>query len=244
MNNNIGKMWHECKYSRIYQLLRNVDALRSAVNFVKHIPLVLWEPLICRSNFSDRPFLRQKDPWRYETDPSERQRFDAQTELIDNVRGQILFNCGVEIGCAEGLYTEILAARCASLLVLDNSPIALSIAQRRRQWSSNIQFQKFDLRLEKIPGTFDLIVATGVLEYFGRRRTLVRVRQNLVNALKSQGYLLIETTRSTMAAENSWWAKYFMHGKWLNYFISKDPSLCVVREVLLDRYIITLFKKK
>ena len=244
MTFSIAKMWHECQNSHIFKFLRNVDALRSAVNLIKHIPLVLLEPLLCRASLTDQQFLKQKDPWSYQTSPSERRRFDLQTELLDSVRDQMQFNSGLEIGCAEGLYTETLAERCASLLVLDISATALSRAQSRRSWSNNIQFRKYDLRVDDIPGTFDLIVVTGVLEYFGRRHTLVRVRNNLVKALNPHGYLLIETTRANSAAENSWWAKYFNHGKWRNCFISRHPALFLVRQVLLDEYIISLFRKE
>lgn len=192
---------------------------------------------------ADQEFQYHQDPWRYETNALEQARFSNQTQLLDDVRGDAHFNVGLEIGCAEGLYTESIAERCTSLVVLDISPTALKRTMRRRQWSENVRFGAFDLRCEPLSGKFDLIVVAGVLEYFSRPGTFSRVRDRLAEALNPGGYLLVETTRSNPVVEGSWWGKRLIRGKWINVFMSQHPSLTVVSAVVDASYAITLCRK-
>jgi SAM-dependent methyltransferase len=189
-----------------------------------------------------RPFRDSEDPWSYERNPVERERFRDQTELLDSVRGTEVFGSVLEIGCAGGVYTEILSQRCKSLLALDLSPAALEIAQRRCEPIDWVRFERFDLRLEQIPGKFDLVVVAGVLEYFNRQATMRHVRQKLVEALKPGGYLLVETTRRKQL-ENSWWGRWLRRGRWINEFVGKHPFVSIDRSVLTDSYAITLYRK-
>jgi SAM-dependent methyltransferase len=191
----------------------------------------------------DRDFTDRNDPWKYETNPMEHARFAQQTELLDEVRKGGLFKSGLEIGCAEGRYTETLAERCESLLVLDLSPTALARAQSRRQWPERVRFAAFDLRSDVVPGTFDLIVVAGVLEYFSRPSTLRRIRENLIAALRPNGYLLVETSRWNPIVENAWWGRRLIRGKWINALVSEHPSLTVVSSVMTDSYSIVLCRK-
>ncbi len=174
----------------------------------------------------------------------EKSRFRAQTELLDQARDGCTFEAGLEIGCAEGVFTETLAARCDTLLVLDLSPTALKRTKSRRQWHDRVDFQAFDLRSQTIPGSFDLIVVAGVLEYFNRRRTFFLVREKLAAALSPRGYLLIETTRVNPVVENAWWGRRLIRGKWINTFVSEHPSLEVVASALTGDYSIVLCRKK
>jgi SAM-dependent methyltransferase len=163
-------------------------------------------------------------------------------KLLDAVRKGEMFRTGLEIGCAGGLFTEILAQRCKMLLVLDISPVALGIARRRCQRTGWVRFKTFDLRVEDIPGTFDLIIVAGVLEYFSRPATFFQIRQKIVDALEPGGYLLMESTRRR-PLEDSWWGRRLIRGKWINVFIGQHPSLSVKDEVITDAFAITLFQK-
>jgi SAM-dependent methyltransferase len=202
----------------------------------------LREPLTSGPRAVSRDFARNKDPWNYETNPTERRRFQDQTKLLDAVPNAGVFRAGLEIGCAAGLYTEVLAQRCESLLVLDISPVALELARQRRKWSNCVKFKSFDLRMDEIPGTFDLIVLAGVLEYFNRPGTLFRVREKLIGALKPGGYLLVETTRRPVL-ENTWWGRRLIRGRWINQFISQHPALSAVTVLDTEYYAIALCHK-
>ncbi len=244
MGKSVGRwILSKFKYSRAWYLLRDVSVLRSTVYLGQALSASWREPFSCSPSTVDRHLSQHDDPWDYETNPTEWQRFEDQTELIDRVAQGHKFASGLEIGCAEGLYTELVAERCESLLVLDISQAALAKTRKRRQWTERVQFGVFDLRLETIPGTFDLIVVAGVLEYYSRRRTFLRVREKLAAALKPEGYLLVETTRRYFIIENSWWAPYLIRGKWINEFVSRHPSLRVVSSTVTDSFAITLYQK-
>jgi SAM-dependent methyltransferase len=238
-----GWLWHKFRSSRFWRLLRRVEFLRSGLYLAIELRRSWREPWASSLGTVDRDFAERNDPWRYETNPVEHARFLKQTELLDDVRNGQLFESGLEIGCAEGLYTEILAERCKSLLVLDLSPTALARAQGRRRWSERVRFAAFDLRSEVVPSTFDLIIVAGVLEYFSRPSTLFRIREKLTAALRPNGYLLVETTRVNPIVENAWWGRRLIRGKWINAFISGHPSLTIISSLMTDSYSLTLCRK-
>jgi hypothetical protein len=127
--------------------------------------------------------------------------------------------------------------------VLDISPTALARAQNRRNWFERVQFGAFDLQHDAIPGTYDLIVVAGLLEYFKRPPTLFKIRQKLTEALRSKGYLMIETSRANPLVEDSRWGRRLIRGKWINAFISGHPSLAVIHSTITESYCITLYRK-
>ena len=136
----------------------------------------------------------------------------------------------MEIGSAEGSFTEVLATRCDSLFVVDLSPTALARTQNRCAWGPHIRFSQWNLLSDQVPGAFDLIVATGVLEYFTPRRRFMPARVKLIDALKDGGYLLIESTRSNPIVENSEWGKFLIRGVGINNFVAAHPALSVERQ--------------
>jgi SAM-dependent methyltransferase len=170
--------------------------------------------------------------------------FDSKMLGVCLFRTTILeVNTGLFARCAEGLYTEILAERCELLLVLDLSPTALARTQSRCGWSERVRFNAFDLRNEAIPGTFDLIVVAGVLEYFSRPYTFFRVRKKLTAALRPNGYLLVETTRANPVVENAWWGRRLIRGRWINVFVSEHSSLAIISAATTDSCSITLYRR-
>jgi SAM-dependent methyltransferase len=244
MPSNATNGW-QFRYSWLWTLLREVTFLRSGLYLIIELWRTFRESQTTAPEIFDSIFSAQKDPWMYETNPLENARFLEETAMLDRVREGRLFPSGLEIGCAEGLYTEVLAARCASLLALDFSPTALLRAQNRRQWSERVRFGAFDMRHEPIPGSgnYDLIVLTGVLEYFPRSKTLFKIREKVVAALRVSGYLLVETTRANPVVEDSWWGRRLIRGRWINVFITNHPSLAVVQSTTKESYCITLCQK-
>lgn len=150
--------------------------------------------------------------------------------MLDQVRGIRRFGCALEIGCAEGVFTEILADRCDSLLATDFSEVALARARQRCQWGEHVSFAQMDLRNDPLPGNFDLIVAIHVLEYIKNPLTLRRVRDKLVRGLRSGGYLLIGScTGDNEFRERLWWSRYMLRGgRRINAFVSAHPQLTIM----------------
>lgn len=237
--------WQKFRSSQIWRLLRKVAFLRSGWYLALELERCLRASQTSSMQTVDGVFKDRLDPWDYETNPSEQERFAKQTEMLERVRKNGRpFQRGLEIGSAEGHYTEILAERCESLLVLDLSPTALARTQGRVRWPERVHFSLFDLRDDAIPGTFDLIVVAGVLEYFYRRSTMVKVRQKLVSALRPNGFLLVETTRAEPDVENVWWGRVLVRGKWINVFVSEHPSLITVSSMSSDFCSMVLCRKR
>jgi SAM-dependent methyltransferase len=225
------------------QVLRSISPLRSAVYFALELRRVFGEDGACSKANFDNIFRSTVDPWDYGKSPIVQELFRRETELLDQVRRGKLFPRAVEIGCAEGHFTELLADRCGSLEALELSPTALERARTRRAWSDHIRFSKFDLRRDPLPGRFDLVVVTGVLEYFARRSTFYRVRDKLAAAVVPGGHLMIETTRPPRVIDDSRWAPFLIRGRWINSFIARHSLLRTVDTFMNEHFIITLLTK-
>jgi SAM-dependent methyltransferase len=236
------RLWLRFRYSWLWQTLRRIEFLRTCLYLAMELREV-FRDTYARPEIVDRDFQLQVDTWNYNSNPLQQKRFSHQTEVLDAVRGERRFKRALEIGCAEGVFTEMLAPRCESLLILDISPTALARARTRRAWDSSVRFEEWDLRQDLLPGTFDLIVVASVLEYFRRPNTFRAVRTKLVEGLGTGGYLLVETTRSNPVVENSWWGNWFIRGKWINAFMEEHPALKVVTSVTSDLYVISLYQK-
>ncbi|WP_348263616.1 glycosyltransferase [Telmatobacter sp. DSM 110680] len=172
----------------------------------------------------------QNDPWRYTTNDLEIIRHRGEANMLDRVRGNSRFGCALEIGCAEGVFTEILADRCDSLLATDFLEVALGRARSRRHWGGHITFAQMDLRNDPLPNVFDLIVAIHVVEYIKNPLALRRVREKLVRGLRIGGYLLLGScTGDDEFREGLWWSRYMLRGGYrINRFIADHPALTVV----------------
>lgn len=172
----------------------------------------------------------QTDPWSYTTSSLEILRHRGEAGMLDRVREIRRFGSALEIGCAEGVFTEILAERCDSLLATDFSEVALARARQRCQWGEHVTFAQMDLRNDPLPGNFDLIVAIHVLEYIKNPITLRRVRDKLVHGLRIGGYLLIGScTGDNEFRERLWWSRYMLRGgRRINAFVLAHPQLTIM----------------
>jgi SAM-dependent methyltransferase len=174
-------------------------------------------------------FQRSRDPFDFAGE-AEQLRFKRAEQMLDAVRKGERFPDAIEIGCAEGCFTLMLAPRCERLLAVDFSPTALGRARASCRDLREVEFRRWDLRSEPLPGKFDLIVVGCVLEYILRPRVLRHVRTKLVAALRPAGFLLLGNTLVEPVVEASWWGRRLMRGSWTSRFIVEHPEL-----TLLDR---------
>ena len=150
--------------------------------------------------------------------------------MLDAVRGAARFGKALEVGCAEGMFTEMLAPRCKSLLAADISPVALTRARRRLQGIERVHFAEWDLRVDPVPDTYDLVVIIHALEYIRNPIYVRRARTKLVNSLRPGGYLLVGTMKVAKIYEDAWWGRFFLRsGKRINAFFAQHPALKVVK---------------
>lgn len=241
----LSALWESFRQSRTWRALRKVTFFRSGVYFAIELRRSFLEPRTTSRDSVDAEFRDRVDPFHYDTSPANRTRFLRQKQMLDSARAGRQFANALEIGCAEGHFTEVIAECSQSLLVVDLSSTALARARQRLIWGERVSFREWDLRCGAIPGKYDLIVVTGVLEYFQRRRTFRKIRTSLVAALNPGGYLLLESAVSeNPTVEQAWWSKYLIRGKWINSFVAEHKELEVVETTLLDIFVITLLRKR
>jgi len=229
----------------LWNALRRIAFLRSAVYLAIELLRSLREPGTTSKNYVDSEFKDGPDPFHYETSATNHARFLRQRSMLDSARKGLEFQNALEIGCAEGHFTEILSELSRSLLVLELSPTALARARTRRAWGAGVSFREWDLKNDAIPGKYELIVVTGVLEYFQRRSTFRKIRSSLVSALEPGGYLLLESAVSQNPnVANAWWSKYLIRGKWINDYFARHKELELIENAVLDIFVITLLRKR
>lgn len=209
---------------------------------LKH--LALYTAARARADYEGE-FARGNDPWSFETDPvAGRDRFNRELAMLDAVRGGAPFRRALEIGCAEGGFTELLASRCEELLAVDLLPVALARASARCAWGSHVRFAEWDLRTDPVPGAFDLVVVEGVLDCLCQPWAFRAARDKLVAALVPGGHLLAGNPRDTGVSEGAWWGRRLIRGgKWIDTRISEHPDLSVESTAWHPTYADTLFRK-
>jgi SAM-dependent methyltransferase len=128
-------------------------------------PITRPESAYDRAHFER--FYAKADPWGIGKSENETVKYGLTLDLC----GAGPFDRAVEIGCGEGLFTELLAPRCRSLLALDISSRATHRAQKRLAPHEGVSVRTAALPAEYPDGSFDLVVASDVL-YFWRDEDL------------------------------------------------------------------------
>ncbi|HEV2054414.1 MAG TPA: SAM-dependent methyltransferase [Methylomirabilota bacterium] len=225
--------------------LGRVPFARSTWHLARELErLVLYSAARARAD-DEQEFARTRDPWAFETDPvAGRDRFNRELVMLDAVARGVRFSRALEIGCAEGMFTEALAPRCDQLLAVDISHVALERARARCAWGSHVRFAEWDLRTDPLPGSFDLVVFEGVLDCFCQPWVFRAARDKVVSALVPGGHLLAGNPRQTGVTEGAWWGRFLVRGgKWIDAALSEHPELSVVSRVWEPGYVDTLFRK-
>jgi len=126
------------------------------------------------------------DPWEFETSPYEAAKYARTLDALPAEHfGKIL-----EVGCANGVLTAKLGARCDDLLAVDVSDTALTAAGERCADQPHIRFEKRQLPGEAPDERFDVILLSEVVYYLGRD-DVERLADYLKRALRSGSYLLL-----------------------------------------------------
>lgn len=226
-------------YRRFRSTVGRVACINSAYNlFVALYEYIRdpWREPACFEKHFTTP-----DPWKYETGEG-RERLLKAASLMQSVQ-QGRFRNALEIGCAEGAFTEMLAPCCESLVAVDFAPHALE-RTRQRLRGSHVTFQQLDLRRDPLPGTFDLIIVMDVLDCIFRPAILRRVRNRLVDAMEPGGYLLLVDPRQNASFESSWWGRLLIRGGTnVRAFVACHVSLRLVSEDSTETHVFGLFRK-
>jgi SAM-dependent methyltransferase len=109
-------------------------------------------------------FAGDSDPWRFETSPYERAKYADTIAALGDRRYRAAF----EIGCANGVLTRMLMARCDSLVAIDVSPTAIAKARARCGEGGDVRFAEmaFPRQRPSPDPVFDLVVLSEVAYYW------------------------------------------------------------------------------
>ena len=158
----------------------------------------------------EETFNEKADPWNFEGSADERARFQKTWELVPSSSYRRI----LEIGCAEGHFTEQIAGRFpdADVVAVDLVPLAVDRAKARCVGWPNVRVRCLDVGKEPIDGAYDLIFCMGVLEYGPAFGELDVIRRSIVGALAPGGYLVLETHAAPPDLEERWWARRLLWG--------------------------------
>jgi 2-polyprenyl-3-methyl-5-hydroxy-6-metoxy-1,4-benzoquinol methylase len=128
------------------------------------VNLRLWWQRFKTRRKMNRVFARGADPYDYAHKPYELARLAAMEAALGGRR----YKNALEVGCAEGIFTERLSAAADLVIALDISKVALDRARARCQ-GRPVSFVESDLR-DWAPDarTFDVVVLGDVLYYLDK----------------------------------------------------------------------------
>lgn len=109
----------------------------------------------------ERLYARSADPWGYLTSDYEREKYAATLAALPAGT----FARALEVGCSIGVFTQLLAPRCAHLSAIDFAPRALAIARERLAQVANVQLLRASFPDQVPAGNWDLVVCSEVLYY-------------------------------------------------------------------------------
>jgi peptidoglycan/xylan/chitin deacetylase (PgdA/CDA1 family) len=181
---------------------------------------------------------QEPDPWNYGSS-YEQEKYARQLHLIP-ARS---IHRALELACAEGLFTLMLAPRVERLIAADISATALKRARDRCRSLENIEFLQLDLAVDPLPENLDLIVCSEVLYYLDDEADLEQVVRRLTAALKPGGHILTahafvigdDTSSTGFDWENRWGART------INRVFSRIPGLALERSLCTELYRIDRF---
>lgn len=123
-------------------------------------------------------FFDEGDPFGFDLNPEERLKFARTLEVCGGgPLGRVL-----ELGCAVGTFTELLAPRATDVLALDVSQAAVDQVARRLRGHPNVRAVAMTIPDDFPAETFDLVVASDVLYYLPvevLKRCLARIEDSL-----------------------------------------------------------------
>lgn len=200
-----------------------------------------------RADVFERQYATGPDHWQYTTNPVEHERFRVALQMLDAVRGDQQLGRVLEIACAEGVFTEMLAPRCESLLAVDFSEIALERARARCMGMQHVTFSRWNLRTDLVPGAFDVVVVMDVLTLIRRPARLRQVLEKLAAGLRTGDLLLACDYREEewlRPLEDSWVGRRLLFGgKWVIEALVAHPALETVHRASTDSHVLALFRK-
>jgi SAM-dependent methyltransferase len=192
----------------------------------------------------EETYRRARDPWAYSSE-GQQARLRSALSMIDAAFAGRSDLTVLEIGCGEGAFSALLAARCGRLVATDASPTALERARNGLAGRSNAEFHQLDVLSDPLGSGFDLIVMDHVIDLFGRRAAYRQIAAKIAAALKPEGRALIGAMRAFDLAEEAWWSRWVLSGGVaILGWIGRYTDLLPVATVTESFYTHTLFRRR
>jgi peptidoglycan/xylan/chitin deacetylase (PgdA/CDA1 family) len=183
----------------------------------------------------------EPDPWRYDS-AYERAKYAHSLELLPAGR----IGRALELACAEGHFTRLLAQHVEELIATDISAVALERARRRCAADGNIIWRRLDLRRDPLPSGLDLVVCSEVLYFLRDRLELARVGRRLAAHLAPGGHLL--TAHAKLLADEPGGTGFDwdlgLGARRIGATFARLGRLELVRELETDLYLVQLFRRR
>ncbi len=179
------------------------------------------------------------DPWNYGT-TYEQTKYGHTLELMPDSP----VSNAIELGCAEGIFTEMLATRVDHLLAIDISDVALERARKRCTRNSNVSFAQHDLSEGMIGADYDLVVCSEIIYYLRDRAAIENFAPQVRNSMKPGGQLLM--THSNMVSDDKTTTGFDFNeigAKDIGGIFSSCPELEFLRELRTELYRVQLFRR-
>ncbi len=180
------------------------------------------------------------DPWNY-TSPYEQLKYEQTLSLLPDDKP----STALELACAEGLFTQMLAPKVERLIAADISSTALKRAEERCGNFGTIEFRRLDLVEDPLPQDLALIVCSEVLYYLHDRDRLAEIAQKFHDALKPGGRLL--TAHAMVLADDlsrtgfDWEGNY--GAKTISDAIARIDNLKLEKSLRTELYQIDLYRR-
>jgi SAM-dependent methyltransferase len=158
----------------------------------------------------ERLYAANSDPWDYRTSVYEREKYAATLAAL----GDRSFARALEVGCANGVFTRRLAARCEQVVAIDYSPRALALAAEQLSGIDNVRLAHAAFPEQVQEGEWDLVVCSEVLYYLDLPALALAVRW-LRRALSSGASVLAVSWRGPGETEP-------LRGDWVHDLLSSD----------------------
>ncbi|MEO8622923.1 MAG: trifunctional glycosyltransferase/class I SAM-dependent methyltransferase/polysaccharide deacetylase [bacterium] len=184
-------------------------------------------------------FVRSADPWRYTT-PYETRKYEQTLAILPE--GPIVR--ALELACAEGHFTALLAERVERLVATDVSEVAVQRTAERCAALPNVDVARLDLVNDALGGPFDLILCSEVLYYIGDAAALAAVARRIADALAPGGHfvtahahlLVDDPTRTGYDWDVPFGAQTIVET------FARTEGLTLVRELRTPLYRVALFR--
>jgi len=181
----------------------------------------------------------REDPWDY-SNAYEQQKYKHTLEMIpEGSRSRVL-----ELGCAEGLFTEMLAEKVDDILAVDISERALERATNRCARLDNVRFKQHDIAQGIHAGEFDLIICSEILYYLRDRYAVEAFASQVKEALPPGGYVLM--THANMVSDDKSQTGFDFNeigARFIGETFSAEPGLEFIRELQTELYCVQLFRR-